>query len=498
LSIDHVEIRSGAYADSVTLMQVSRRVGLVEGVTAALVAMASELNLGLLSGMGFAPPHNAGANDLLVAIRAQDDSVLQVALTTTAEALAARPAASASAGDAPAPRTVGAASRSLGEGALVLLSLPGQHAFVEAVDALEAGRDVMVFSDNMPLAQEVRLKEIARERGRLVMGPDCGTAVVGGIGLGFANAVSPGPVGLVAASGTGAQQLLTLLDAAGVGVSALLGVGGRDLSTAVAGRSTLSALDALDADPNTELIVVVSKPPAAEVAEIVRAHAATLSTPVQFALLGPGRPDLTAAAEAVVTALGHEVPRWPSWRSEAAPVAAFGALRGLYTGGTLCDEAMIIASERLGVIRSNIPLQPEWALPDSLHAPGHLMIDFGDDRLTSGRPHPMIDPSLRLARIAEEAADADCGVLLLDVVLGHAAHPDPAAELAPAVRAARATARTRGTELPVIMSLVGSEHDPQGTKSQAEALRDAGAEVFASNSQAVRHAISLLPHGGTL
>jgi FdrA protein len=289
-----------------------------------------------------------------------------------------------------------------------------------------------------------------------------------------------------------------LLDAAGVGVSALLGVGGRDLSTAVAGRSTLSALDALDADPDTELIVVVSKPPAAEVAEIVRAHAATLSTPVQFALLGPGQPDLTTAAEAAVTALGHEVPRWPSWRSKEVPVAASGALRGLYTGGTLCDEAMVIACESLGAIRSNIPLEPEWTLPESLRATGHLMIDFGDDTLTAGRPHPMIDPSQRLARIADEAADPECGVLLLDVVLGHAAHVDPAAELAPAVRAARETARARGAELPVIVSLVGSEHDPQGTESQAAALRDAGAEVFASNSQAVRHAISLLPHGGTL
>ncbi|NMH93025.1 FdrA family protein [Pseudonocardia bannensis] len=478
-------------------MRVSRRVGRLEGVGAALVAMASELNLELLAGMGFAPPRHAGINDLLVAIRAQDEDALQAALATTAEALTARPAASASAGDVPAPRTVGAASRSVGGGALVLLSLPGQYVFAEAVDAVESGRDVMVFSDNMPLAQEVRLKEIAAEHGRLVMGPDCGTAVVRGTGLGFANAVDPGPVGIVAASGTGAQQVLTLLDAAGVGVSALLGVGGRDLSTAVAGRSTVTALDALDADPDTELIMVVSKPPAAEIAAAVRAHAATLRTPVQFALLGRGRPDLTAAVEAALNALGRAVPRWPSWGTGDTPAARPGALRGLYTGGTLCDEAMVIASEALGAIRSNIPLEPEWALPDSLRAPGHLMIDFGDDALTVGRPHPMIDPSQRLARIADEAVDPECGVLLLDVVLGHAAHDDPAAELAPAVRAGRETARARGAELPVVISLVGSERDPQGTSRQAETLRDAGAEVFASNAQAVRHAVSLLTPGGT-
>ncbi len=191
--------------------------------------------------------------------------------------------------------------------------MPGQHAFAEAADALDAGCDVMIFSDNVPVAQEVWLKDRAAERGLLVMGPDCGTAIVGGIGLGFSHSVRPGPIGIVAASGTGAQQVVCLLDAAGAGISAVLGVGGRDLSAQVGGRSARAALAALDADPATELIVLLSKPPAAEVAASLRGFAASLATPVQFALIGPGQPDLTAAAEAALRATGIEVPQWPAW-----------------------------------------------------------------------------------------------------------------------------------------------------------------------------------------
>ncbi len=246
------------------------------------------------------------------------------------DALAARPApASAAPGTAP-PRTVGSAARGQsgqsGQAGLALISVPGRHAFTEAMDALDAGCDVMVFSDNVPVEQEVRLKDVAAERGLLVLGPDCGTAVIGGVGLGFSHSVEPGPVGIVAASGTGCQQLLCLLDAAGVGVTAALGVGGRDLSSAVAGRSTIAALRALDDDPATELIVVVSKPPAAEVAHNVREIAGGLATPVQFAFIGEA--DLTEAAQAAIGALGRQVPQWPRWPPEnAAPPAPWCSAR---------------------------------------------------------------------------------------------------------------------------------------------------------------------------
>ena len=478
--IEHVEARGGAYADSVTLMQVSRRVSASDGVEAALVAMGTPLNLDLALGMGFTLPANGSPDDLLVAIRARDDGAVAAALVVAADALAARPRVSGRAGATAAPRTVGSAARDTS--ALALISVPGQHAFTEAMDALDAGCDVMIFSDNVPVEQEVRLKSIAGERGLLVMGPDCGTAVVGGVGLGFSHTVEPGPVGIVAASGTGCQQLLCLLDAAGVGVTAALGVGGRDLSAAVGGRSTLEGLAALDADPATELIVVVSKPPAAEVARHVRERADASATPVQFAFLGEGQPDLTEAAEAAIRAAGGRVPEWPHWPGRSGAPRR-GALRGLFAGGTLCDEAMVIAAEHLGEIRSNIPLRSEWRVDASERPAGHSMIDFGDDELTAGRPHPMIDQSLRLDRFAVEAADPTTAVILLDVVLGHGAHPDPARELAPAFAAA---------ELPVVVSLIGAHADPQDFNEQASVLQKAGAHVFTSNAQAARFACGLI------
>jgi FdrA protein len=373
--------------------------------------------------------------------------------------------------------------------------VPGQHAFVEAMDALDSGCDVMIFSDNVPVDQEIWLKDRAAERGLLVMGPDCGTAIVGGVGLGFSHSLPRGPIGLAAASGTGAQQVICLLDAAGCGVSAVLGVGGRDMSAAVGGRSARAALAALDADPETELIVLLSKPPAPEVAADLQTYAASLTTPVQLALIGPGQPDLTEAAEAALRAIGREVPVWPRWgpgggEAPAVPGGGTGALRGLFAGGTLCDEAMVIAAGRLGPVYSNIPLRPEWRLEPGGGQAGqdtakHIMIDFGDDELTAGRPHPMIDQRLRLGRLAAEAADPATAVIMLDVVLGHGAHPDPASELAPAIAAVLGR---RAGNLTIAVSLIGARSDPQGLTAQADALAEVGAHVFASNSAAARFA----------
>ena len=477
----HVELRPGAFADSVTLLQVSRVVQGVEGVTAAQVAMATSLNVEVLAQMGFEVPADATPNDLVVAIRLADGGSLEAALAGVERALLDANRRTTDAAVVAPHRTTAAALRGTDD-ALVLVSVPGASALVEAMDALDAGCDVMIFSDNVPLEQELALKRTATARGLLVMGPDCGTAVVDGLGLGFANSGQPGPVGIVAASGTGCQQLLALLDHAGVGVTSALGVGGRDLSSEVRGLSTREAMRRLDAHPSVELVVVVSKPPAASVADEILAYAGTLGTPVELALLGPGRPDLTAAAEAVLARLGHEVPDWPvTGRAEPASTGRF--LRGLFVGGTLCDEAMLVAAESLGPVRSNIPLLPELALGPELTAATHTMVDFGDDALTAGRAHPMIDPTLRLDHLARAAADDDTAVVLLDLVLGHGAEPDPAALLAPAIADLRQ---------PVVVAVVGTRADPQDLERQVRVLAEAGAEVHLSNAGATRRAIQLL------
>jgi FdrA protein len=439
-------------------MRAGRRLAERPGVSAALTAMATTLNIDLLTEMGFTPPPGARPDDLLVAIRADDADTLEAARATVDELLATRPAPRAFGMPAPA-RTTGSAARRI-EATIALVSVPGQYAFAEAMDALDAGLNVMIFSDNVPVEHELELKETAARRGLLVMGPDCGTAVVGGVGLGFANVVRPGRIGLVAASGTGTQQVMSLLDEAGAGVSHVLGVGGRDLSAEISGRSTLQALQALDADPATELIVVVSKPPAPEVGDLIRSAARRLATPVRFGLLGDGGEDLTKVAEDALGAVGVPVPGWPSWLpSRRIHPPRQGLLRGLFAGGTLCEEAALIAG-----------------------ATPHDMTDLGDDRYTRGRAHPMIDPTLRLDRLAAETTGGTAAVMLIDVVLGHGAEPDPAAALVPVIQEAK---------IPVVVSLCGTCGDPQGRDRQGEALAAAGAAVYSSNAAAVRHAVSL-------
>ncbi|MFW3171667.1 FdrA family protein [Geodermatophilus sp. CPCC 206100] len=486
----HVSLRSGVYADSVKLMQVSRDIGARDGVSAVLVAMATPLNLELAANMGLAPDGAVSPDQLLIAVRADDEAVLAEAVAAVDAALAARERSSGTAQAIPA-RTIHAGLDALpSDGpALAIVSVPGQYAVAEAADAIAAGRSVLVFSDGVPVEAEVALKRAAHDAGVLVMGPDCGTAIVSGVALGFANVVRRGPVGLVAASGTGAQQVSCLLDMAGVGVSHVLGVGGRDLSEAVGGLATLDALAALDADPATERVLLVSKPPAPSVAARVEEAAAGLSVPVRSAALSAQTPDLTAAVEGLLGDLGVAVPDWPSRPGDGAAAAPGAVLKGLFSGGTLADEAMLLAVPVLGDIRSNTPLRPELHLGTDLSASGHVVIDFGDDALTVGRAHPMIDPTLRLEALAGIAGGDEPAVLLLDVVLGYGADADPAASLVPALTAAR---EASATPLPVVLALVGTEGDPQGWSRQADALAAAGAAVFASNAAATRHALDLL------
>lgn len=455
VTFDHVELRA-AYADSVTLLAVSRTVADLPGVISAQIAMATPLNLEVLTAMGFQVPAEASVNDMVVALRLASEDDLPDALAGLGQALAAGSRRPATTADKVAPRTTRSALRA-DPGALVLVSTPGASAVVEAVDALDAGSDVMIFSDNVSLEHEVALKRRAAADGLLVMGPDCGTAIVAGIGLGFANVVAPGPVGIVSASGTGAQQMLALLDLAGVGVGDVYGVGGRDLSPEVGGLATRQALSRLDAS-DVDLVVILSKPAAPEVTASLRQYVAALATPAAFAVLGPGQPDLTQATEALLVTLGVATPTWPVVGS-ARPATGGSRIHGLYAGGTLAAEAQIL----LG--------------------PDHPVTDFGDDAYTVGRAHPMIDPTLRNDHLVRAAAEPETGAIIIDVVLGLGADPDPATALAPLIEA---------TDVPVLVALIGTRADPQDWQGQAETLAAAGAEVHLSNAHAVRRAMEVV------
>jgi FdrA protein len=509
VSVHRVVVLNDRYVDSVVQMASSRAMMDIDGVEWAAAAMGTPANLDTLSGRGFdTGAFEATANDCFLAVDAASDDVVDEALRVGEQALAGggRQAGGGdgAAGAAPErPRSLDEAVARLGDGAnLAIVSVPGDYAAVEAHKALSAGMHVLLFSDNVPLDQEVELKERAEEAGLLVMGPGAGTAMLARTGLGFANVVSSsGPgVGIVAAAGTGAQEVMALLDRGGARVTAVIGVGGRDLSEAVGGRMARSALRALRADPVTEALLLVSKPPSEAVARAVLAEAA--GKPAVASLIGLAEavptPDgvslastLEGGASALLAALGLDPLdldgglRTAVDEAAAALPAERTLVRGLFSGGTLCYEALVILSDILGPVYSNTPIQGDWGLPAPDGA--HVCLDLGEEEYTKGRPHPMIDPEARIEHLREEGARSDVAAVLLDVVLGYGAHDDPAGRLAPVCAEIRAGGRGPA----VVAYVLGTASDPQGLDAQRATLAEAGCIVPPTAGRAALAAAAL-------
>jgi FdrA protein len=500
MTVIHSEVRTGAYFDSAVLMQLQRALARLPGVDDAGVVMATPANCELLEQSGLLPSSakQAGANDLLIVVRAADDDGAARALAQVDELLARRRSAVA---PEFRPKSLETGVKQLPEAAWVLVSVPGRFAAMVARQALDLGRHVFLYSDNVSLEDEIALKQTALARGLLVMGPDCGTAIIGGVGLGFANRVRRGRIGLVGASGTGLQTVTSHIHALGAGVSHALGTGGRDLKHEVSAITAHQALDLLARDPGTDVIVLVSKPPAPEVATRLLAAARASGKAVVVDFIGyppPGRhlaglifaSTLTEAAELAVAA---QTSRNTTGKDVATPnyqlprEATNHYLRALFSGGTLAYEAMLGLQALLAPLYSNVPISDAQRLPDPLHSQAHTVLDLGEDVFTVGRLHPMMDNDLRIRRLRQEAADPEVGLILLDVVLGDGAHPDPAAELAPAIAEAK-----RRRSLEVVVVIVGTEEDPQDLGSQLERLTEAGAVVFRSTGEAVDYAVRRL------
>ena len=496
------------YRDSVALMQLSAKLGALAGVRQASAIMATAGNLVLLREAGLALGDiAAGPNDLLIALEGEEGEALETALATAETELTRAPAAAQE--GAPRrlpPRSLEMALHELATASLALISTPGEYAAAEAMKALRLGLNVMLFSDNVALDDEIALKRYARAHDLLVMGPDCGTAIIGGVPLGFANMGHGGAIGAIAASGTGLQQVTCLIDRWGQGISHAIGTGGHDLHARVGGITMLQGLDALAADPATRVIVLISKPPHPEVAERVLDAAGRAEKPIVVNFLGadfttlrranvhPVR-TLEDAARLAVALVGGEAPAGKRRREAALapPQLAPGQkyVRGLYSGGTFCYEALLLLSETFGSIASNTPLEPEHMLTDVWRSAGHTVIDLGDDAFTRGRPHPMIDQTLRKERILQEAADPEVAVILFDVVLGYGAHPDPAPELAATLAQAGATGAAAGRQLAFVGSVCGTAGDPQDLARQEAVLKETGALLVESNAQAGRLAAAI-------
>lgn len=483
------EVRKGSYYDSVVLMQLQRALAELPGVSDAGVVMATAANLELLDQNALLPADlQAAAEDLLIVVQGE---AANDALGRIDELLARR--RTAPPGEF-RPHSMQAAVEYLPEAEWVLISVPGRYAAGVAREALELERHVFLYSDNVSVEDEVELKRFAQERGLLVMGPDCGTAIVNGVGFGFANRVRRGPIGLVGASGTGLQAITSRIHQLGSGVSHALGTGGRDLKAAVGGRTASQCLAALTDDPETEVIVLVSKPPDRAVSAALLQQAWRSGKPTVVCFIGYPPParrigslhfagSLNEAAELAVQLLDADLARGVD-RPQPHPK---GHVRGLFSGGTLANEALRGLQAVLGTVYSNLA---EPRLSDSLVSRGHTLLDLGEDEFTVGRLHPMIDNELRIRRLQQEAHDPEVGLILLDVVLGEGAHPDPASELAPAIEQAR-TER----EIEFCVLLVGTDQDPQGFEAQRGRFLQSGAQVFRDTAEAVSFVLQTLVGG---
>ena len=492
------------YRDSVALMKISSAITLLDGVSQASCIMATPANLDLLREAGLIDGDpGARPNEVLIAVEAETDTALGAALDAAEAELRADPVIADGGGDVSEPlRSIEMALDANVDANFTLIATPGPFAAAEAFKSVRLGLNVMMFSDNVSIEDELALKTQADQAGLMVMGPDCGTAIIDGSPLGFANVVRRGDIGIVAASGTGLQQVSCLIDAAGCGVSQAIGTGGRDLDSRIGGITTKRAITSLGADPDTKIIVLISKPPAPDVAKAVLEHAVATGKPVVACLLGhtPSEPSLSGvsfastleeAAYLAIAASGATGNK-PGGLIEAA-LPGLNAdrryLRALYTGGTFCYEALTMLGGTLDAVYSNTSSTGIQTLTDPWTSTAHTVLDLGDDLFTRGRPHPMIDHRLRNDRIVAEAQDPDTAVILFDVVLGHGSHEDPVAAMAPALSAVPGQ-KDGG---PVLLGFVcGTGGDPQGLTRQREAMADLGVLVADNNAQAVRTAAAIL------
>ncbi len=496
------EVKLKCYLDSVALMRHSKVLAGMPGVVEAAMMMGTPANLEIMQNAQLLDANvEAGSADLIISVSAMTDQNAQNAMRE-ANALLDAPVVSQGS-DAWQPRSLRSAVQLQNDANLALISVPGAFAIAEARKAIKQGLHAMIFSDNVPLEQEVELKQEARSLGKLVMGPDCGTAIINGVPLAFANKITRGPVGIIGASGTGIQEVSCLLSGRGIGISHALGVGGRDLHESVGGISTLMAMDFLEHNSATEHIVLISKPPAPSVMQAVleKIKASTKNFTVCF--LGGEKPQLSdnchwahtlsGAAEAVCNAFADK--KLPALSSNTSsdkvpPGIKKGRfISGLFCGGTLCTEACVLFKKAAVPYRSNISVGR--SNNNTSDDPENSLLDLGADEYTQGKPHPMIEPAIRDDQVGGVLADATVGVLLVDMVIGYGAHPNPADGFINAIQSFQAPSAQQHDVL-VIASVTGTDEDPQSRSRQIQLLENAGVVVASSNAAAVQLAISAI------
>lgn len=498
-------ILENRYYDSVVLMNAADKVKSRVGASQVSLMMGTDANKDLLRSTSLLTDEGETATpgDLIVALKIDREDLLADALKALEEALA--PTAVRE-GEEYTPRSIEAACKLFPAANLALISIPGQHVEWEALKLLDKGIHLMIFSDNVPLETEIKLKKKGEKEGLLVMGPDCGTAIITGAALGFANKIRAGKIGIVAAAGTGIQEVSTIIHKFGGGVSHAIGTGGRDLSKQVGGITMKMGIKALAEDPETDVLILISKPPHPEVEKEMYSLVEEVEKPVVVNFLGSTgeeakkrginfSPTLEDAALKALKLYGIDaslpIPAGVHEKAQDEVVKLKYTqkyLRGLYSGGTLTNETRLILEDMGFKIWSNVTKDKDRKLEDPFKSNQHTLVDMGDDVFTRGAPHPMIDSTKRIARIIEEARDPSTAVILIDLVLGYGAHPDPAPEIAQAVREARVIAERDRRHLIFVASVCGVPEDPQNSKKQKRELEKAGVIVLPTNASAARFA----------
>ncbi len=495
-------IKGGEYFDSVSLMIVAKKINAIEGVEDSSVVMGTGENKAILDASGFLLDLFKTANDtdLLVVVKAESEAIADEVLGNIDTYLAELRKTDDSSDDF-VPKSFEGALKQLPEANLSLISVAGKYAKNEAMKALESGLHVMLFSDNVSLEDEIELKKYAQSKGLLVMGPDCGTAIINGAPLAFANVVKRGDIGIVAASGTGLQEVSSLIHNYGAGVSQAIGTGGRDVKKDVGGIMMIEGIKALLEDDATKVIVLVSKPPHESVLEKIGEVVKGSKKPVISIFLGAdaesvkkyGITQYSTLQEAAMQATllstgssnaGQGCRENCKCAAEEAKKLAPGQkyLRALYSGGTFCSETQLILSEELDEVYSNAPAGKAKSLNDIWKSQGHTVVDLGEDEFTVGKPHPMIDFSTRNKRIIEEANDPETAAILLDIVIGYGSNMDPLSEVVPNIIKAKEIAKAAGRHLPIVCTVTGTDLDPQNRTTVRDGLKEAGALLCDSNA----------------
>ncbi len=502
-------IKKNAYYDSVVLMQVTKELKKSEDIKEVIVGMGTPLNKELAENLGLLTEDVKATtqNDFFVSLEGEDTVDMDQVLTRITALLNKKKTS----GDQDyRPATLKSALKVMPEANLALFSIPGEYAYDEVKKALDEGLHVMLFSDNVTMDEEKKLKDYAKEKGLLMMGPDCGTAIINHTPLAFANVIKPGNIGIVGASGTGTQEVSVLIDKFGGGISQVIGTGGRDLKEPIGGTMMLMGIDALEDDEKTEVIVLISKPPHESIAKKILERVKKCKKTVVVDFIGGdtkmiesygAHPCISledAAQKAVAVAKGDTPKDFTGFTMDEGAVDEMVEkevqqyssnqkyLRGLYTGGTLADEAMMILSESMEALYSNKPKSPEFKLADVFKSRENTVVDLGEDEFTVGKPHPMIDPSARGERMKQEGRDENVALVLMDMVLGYGSHQDPAGEMIESIKEAKATMASNGGHLTVVASVCGTEGDPQDLEATEQKLKDIGVILMPSNAQAVK------------